>query len=577
MDTQVQESTLANFLIEEADQGKNNIEIALDLKKTYGTSIEPEEFSMAFKDTFGAKDYTPLEFAQMAKIYYGNPNDVAKCIKIEYTEFTALQTGKLLLQPTIYPELSIDEMTEALNYAGYAKDEVDRAIDELYGETTVGYVLMLDSSGSMYDSIGMVKIDAKAFTGYSKYKDQFGINQFNYNASWVYPNDSNIVTVDKDLNVLNDASNAIEDKIKDTGGRTNLGEAIQLGNEMINQATTDTKAFVILSDGASNIGPSPVSVLGNEPPIFVAGLGRYVKRENFTDLLAKNSKSKFYWKPDAIGMMEIFNDIRAVPKDVDVTTNGTSQYTGSNFQIIESLISAESEEAQFSVVWSNPECQYTPDNPSGYNVNVVLYDPTGKKTKFKPQITGPGYCIFNVYGVRPGTWKTLVQYSVPDNLYGTTGGFEFNTLTTLDVEAPYIHKKGEPLTFTAKLLGDGKPIENAVVQAQVISPQLSVENALNKYKNELLNVTPDDNFIKKGVDENIAKLHTLRMSKIKTEDILPVAKNGLMLKQNKNGHFEGKIIPAEAGAYNIKVIAHGVNPVTKKHFSRVAEHAILVG
>lgn len=578
MNEQVTENAVINFLVAKKKTGETDLEIIQELRSTYGQdTIDPSTFVVCLGDAFHITNYTPLEFAEMAKAYYGNANDVAKCIKLEYTSYTAEEVGKLLLQPTIYPDLTIDDMTAALIYAGFSLIEAETAVEELYGETTIGYVLMLDTSGSMGDAIGQVKIDAKAFVGCSKYKDQFGINQFNYNASWVYPNDANIVTVDENLSVLNDATNAIEQKVVATYGMTNLGEAISFGNQMIAQANTTRKAFIILSDGASNTGTAPESVLGDEPPIFIAGLGSYVKESNFQKLLAKNTNSKFYWRPTAIDMMEMFNDIRAIPNDVAATANQTNAYNGSNFQIIESDISSESEEAQFSVVWTDQRCQYTSGNPSGYNINVLLYDPTGKKTSYKPAITGPGYCVFNVNGVRPGTWKTLVQYSVPDSLYGTTGGFEFNTLTTLDIEAPYIHKIGKPLTFTAKLLNDGKPTENAIVQAQVISPKISVENALHKYKNELLNVAPDDNFIKKGVEENIAKLHTLRMSKLKTEDILPTAKNALILKQNKNGYFECNIIPTEAGAYNIKITAHGVNPVTKKHFSRVAEHAILVG
>lgn len=577
MDALSLEQKIVVFFKEEIAKGKNHIEIINGLKTTYGSSIKPDEYTMAFNNAFGNSNYTPLEFAQLAKVYYDNPNDVAKCIKLEYQEYTALNTGKLLLQPTIYPKLTVDEMTKALSYAGYAKAEVDMAVDQLYGETTVGYVLMLDTSGTMRGAIGQVKIDAKAFVNYSKYKDQFGINQFNSNASWVFPTNGKIATVSENLDELSKAADAIEQKVVETSGSTNMGQAIEFGNNLIAQATTDTRAFVILSDGDSNCGPSPVSVLGNETPIFVAALGQYAQRSYYDELLAKNPESKFYWKPTAIDMMEVFNDIRATPKDVAVTTNGTVRYAGSNYQIVDSLISEESEEAQFSVVWTNLKCQYTSNDPTGYNINVILYDPTGKKTDLKPQITGPGYCIFNVYGVRPGNWKTLVQYSVPDILYGTTGGFEFNTLISLNLEAPYVHKKGVPLILSAKLLENGKPIENAIVQAQIISPKLSIENALIRYQDELTNIAPDDNFLQKGVDENVAKLHTLRMSKLQAGDILPTAKNALMLKQNKDGHFEGKIIPTEAGAYNIKVTAHGVNPITKQHFCRVIEHAVLVG
>ena len=557
-------------------KGINIRDIVNQLINDFGSSMDPQSFVDSINNEIAGKSFTPLEFAEMAKKYNDNPCFVASCIKRQYKEYNALQVGNLLLQPTIYPTLSIASMTAALTQAGFSQGEAEKAVEELYGETSVGYVLMLDTSSSMDEALGQVKIDAKAFVGCSKYKDQLGINQFNDTASWVYPSNSNIVTVDEDLKILKDAANAIENRINCTHGMTAMGEAINLGNEMLKNAVTDTKAFIILSDGYSNVGRPPESVLGNEPPIFVAGLGRILRKEFFTKLLAKNQNSKFYWKPTAIDMMEVFNDIRAEPKDVALTTNGTAQYSGSNFQVIESLISEESEEAQFNVVWSDQRCQYTPNDPTGFNINVILYDPTGKKTNYKPQITGAGYCVFNVYGVQPGTWKTLVQYSLPETIHGTTGGFEFNTLLTLNVEGPAVHQKGAPLTFTAKVFENGLPVENAIVHAQVMAPTISLENALIKYSNELQNIVPDESLIECGEDENIARLHSLRMEKMKTEDILETARSLQILQQNDDGHFEGLINPMEAGAYNIKVTAEGVNSLTKMPFKRVKEYSVLV-
>lgn len=577
MNEQITKNAVINFLETKKKTGETYLKIIQELRSTYGpNSIDPSTFVACLGVAFGITNYTPLEFAEMAKVYYGNANDVAKCIKLGYTSYTAEEVGKLLLQPTIYPDLTIDDMTAALVYAGFSQSEARTAVKELYCETTVGYVLMLDSSASMDTAIGQVKIDAKAFISLSKYNDQFGINQFSDNATWVYPSNSNIVTVDKDLTVLNAAAEAIEQKVVSTG-MTNMGGAISLGNEMIKQSTAHTKSFIMLSDGYSNVGTDPVNVLGNEPPLFVAGLGRILKESYFTKLLAKNPKSKFYWSPSAIEMMEIFNDIRAIPNDVAVTANQTNAYNGSNFQIIESDISSESEQAQFSVVWTNERCQYTSGNPSGYNINVILYDPTGKRTSYKPAITGPGYCVFNVNGVQPGTWKTLIQYSLPEKLYGTSCGFEFNTLISLDIEAPNLHKVGNQLPFTAKLMENGKPIENAIVQAKITSPHISVENAIIKYKNQLNLVKPHEGLLMNGASEDVAKLHTLWENNMSSHDILATTNSYHILKQNNDGHFEGVITPNEAGAYNIEVSAKGINSLTNKPFSRVKQFSVLVG
>lgn len=446
-------------------------------------------------------------------------------------------------------------------------------------ETTVGYVLMMDSSGSMHDATSMVKIDAKAFVRESRPNDQFGINQFNNNASWVYPSSGNIATVSGSLAETAAAADAIESQIQANPSNymTNLGQAFEFGNNMINQATTDTKAFVILSDGYWNVGPNPANILGSEPPIFVAGLGPCMKKSYFEPLLAKNPNSKFYHQPNAWEMMQIFNDIRALPVDVALTANQMDSYSGSDYKIIESVVSEDSDEAQISVVWSDNRYKYTSGSPSGYNINVQLIDPSGKTTSYQPQIVDEGYCIFNLSSVQPGTWRTLVQYSVPSQVYGTAGSFEFNSQVSLDVDAPVFHSSGKPLPFSVKMSDEGQGLDGLTVQAKIRKPELSVDNALSKYKRDLETVKPDENLLKQGASEEIAKLHSLRMSRIHQKDILPVLSEYQVLKPSGDGLYQGSVLNTlEAGPYVVDLMVKGTNPKTKKTFSRVKQFAVLV-
>lgn len=99
-------------------------------------------------------------------------------------------------------------------------------------EKTLAFVLMLDTSGSMADAINMVKIDAKAFVRMARKGDQFAINHFDTNASWVYPDSKNpkLLTVSQDLHETKDALNYIE--AVSASGVTAMGDAIKLGNQI---------------------------------------------------------------------------------------------------------------------------------------------------------------------------------------------------------------------------------------------------------------------------------------------------------------------------------------------------------
>jgi hypothetical protein len=445
-------------------------------------------------------------------------------------------------------------------------------------QTKVGFALMLDTSGSMSSALPMVKIDAQAFVREARPGDQFGVNQFNSIASWVYPTGSSpdIVTVSQDLSETKAAAQAIEN-ISSTG-ITNLGQAIQLGNNLISQATTDVQAFVILSDGLWNTGPDPAAVLGNQPPIFVAGLGPYLSQQMFTPLLAKNPNSQFYHKPDPYQMMQVFNDIRALPHDVGLASNSMNTYSGSDYTITESMISKDSEEAQFSVVWSDKRYQYTSGTPGGYNINVLLIDPDGNTTSDKPVITAGGYCIFNLTNVKPGLWKTLVQYSVPQPAFGTVGGFQFNTQVNLFVDAPTLHTAGKPLYITASVLDEGMPVEGLNIHAYITKPKISVQQAVTKYRKLLKTVEPDKRFMEKGMHEEIARLDSLRKSKMKQKDILPYTQSHGTMKPKSDGSYQylyrGTKIP---GPYSVVIQVTGKNHKTGKSFSRTKCFGILVG
>lgn len=442
------------------------------------------------------------------------------------------------------------------------------------GQTTVSVVPMLDISSSMASAMGIVKIDAKAFVRSARPNDQLGVIAFGDTSSVIYPNPPGLVTVSPSLNETALAAQAIQGLV--TQNMTNMGQAMQQANTLIATATGSVKAFVILSDGAWTVGPDPTPILGATPPIFVAGLGSYVNQGYFQAMLNKNANSRYYNAPNAYQMMTIFNDIRASPPDVAAASNALASYSGADYQLVPNVIAADTDEVQISVVWSDPNYYYTAGNPSGYAINVVLIDPTGHPSPVQPVVTDPGYAIFNLNTPQPGTWQTLVQYSVGSPVWGTAAGFEFNTQVTLNLEAPATLKAGEPLLAQVRVLDEGEPVEGLSIRAHVTRPAISVANALVRHAQALKAVIPDPDLLHEGHDEAIAKLRTHERHRPEGQ-ILSQIPSMRALNPEADGSYSLTFPDTvEAGNYNVVLHVDGSNPKTGRSFSRTRRFSTLV-
>jgi hypothetical protein len=446
-------------------------------------------------------------------------------------------------------------------------------------DQTVGFVMMLDTSGSMYSAIPMVKIDTKAFLDQAKKGDQFGVNQFSNNAAWVYPTNSKIVTITSyPSKEVMDAKTEIEKLFSQN--MTNMGAALSLGNEMIKGATTNIKAFVLLSDGGSNEGTDPDTVLGSEPPIYVAGLGRILRKEYFDRMLAKNPNSRYYHTPDAIGMTQIFNEIRGLAPNSLLSTNSLDKIQGSDYKIIKTNVVTDSGEAQISVVWSNNQFKYTNGYTNGYNFNVVLYDPQGRKTAHTPEIVDAGYCIFNLKDAVTGEWSVLIQFALsgkPD-AHCTTGVVQFGSTTDMMLTTPNTVKLGEPVSIHVSLTDNGVPMENVNIHARIVRPLISVDNALIKYAEALKSIKVNNESMVDSMGEDIAKLETFRMQNLHKGDIFGVESLFQPLQLSVNGDYEYLFENTnEAGSYTIEVVASGTNRVTGKPVSATQRRSVIIG
>ena len=446
---------------------------------------------------------------------------------------------------------------------------------DITDKQNLGVVMMLDLSGSMFSVMPMIKIDSKAFVRCSRAGDQFGVNAFSDKARWVYPSgcDPDIATVTAGLRETEEAVQLIENL--QAHGRTNIGDAIRLGNQMIKKSSAATKAFVLLSDGWSNCGLDPVLVLEDEPPLYIAGLG-LLETPCFKSLIAKNKKSRFYSAPNAYEMMQIFNYIVSDSSDTNLTVNSLKQYSAGSDYILESFdVSEEDNDAQLSVVWSDKKYKYTRQTPYGDSINVTLIEPSGKQSSAVPEIVDDGYCIFNLHNVQPKQWKLLIQYSTKEALSGTVGGFEFHTSIKTDLTLPTYIKKGESFHVAVAARSD-KGLDKLTVKAEMTRPDFCVDKVLERFAGELRHFELEN----EAENDRCACLKKLRARKLKDEniDILPLKHitTAAASFDKDEGHTLTVDDTDNSGAYNIKVEICGVDQATQRPFRSLKAGTVIV-
>jgi hypothetical protein len=440
---------------------------------------------------------------------------------------------------------------------------------------TVSVVTMLDVSATMRSAMAIVKIDAKAFVRAARPQDQIAVIAFTDASRIVYPTPPALATVSQSLNETRLAAQAIEDLT--TGDMTNMAAAITQGNALMAGATGAHRAFVMLTDGLWNEGGDPAAILGATPPIYIAGLGPFLKEAYFQAMLGKNSQSKYHHAPNAYQMMQIFNAIRAESAVTGLVANNLTSCQGSDYYMVSNQISADTDAAQFSVVWSDASYHYTSGNPGGKAINVILIDPNGNVSPVQPDIADPGYAIFNLVRPMPGTWQALIQYSVPAAIWGTMGGLEFDTQVHLHVDAPQLVRAGEALQARVQVLDEGQPVENLRIRAHVTRPTISIANALVKHAAALRQMAPDAALTGDGQDDDLARLAAFRQANMAQGDILQRTTAFSMLAAQDDGSYQFHCAnTAEAGSYDVVLHVDGANPVTGRRFTRTQRFSTLV-
>lgn len=349
----------------------------------------------------------------------------------------------------------------------------------------VGYVLMLDASGSMESAKDIVMVDAESFASFSLAKDQAGVLSFSNDAKWLCTGKEGApITFSSDLSEIETVRDAIESGYK-IYNMTNIAAAFTLGYPLYDRFTTEEKAFVLLSDGYHNYGSrKPEDVIRSGTPLYIAGLGPYFDEKNYKKIIEKDPGQVVIYKaPSPFQMMLMFNEIRRDITVSELLINDCEPYESGKHDIVRAFqVPSGQSMLQFGLTWSDKTLKYTDGAPDKGAFRVLLYGPDGKAHKIGSTIIGDGYCTFDIPNVETGRWQAVIQYaSDRGDLGATVGVMDRNPLIHIGVGTPSTASE-RPQDLQVNVRDrNALPVENATVSAVVTKYRQANEAERNAY------------------------------------------------------------------------------------------------
>lgn len=441
----------------------------------------------------------------------------------------------------------------------------------------VSTVAVIDTSYSMTDSnyVNITKRASKAYVSYPIPGDRLGVVNYDTNAHKTFSDNGSLATVNQGLDQNKEAANTIE-RLTFTGDHTNIGDGIQTARSMLDSAS-NPRGMVLLTDGYQNYGTDPLSVLPSDYPIYACAMGQAADT-NLMKEIASRTNGKYYNAPYPSTMMQIYNDIHGQSQFVNTVANDFNSISPQDYRLMPSMISNNNLRIQFGIVWDNEGFAYTNSpNPAQNQISVTVMDSAGNLLTEKPTIVGSGYVVYQFDRPASGKWYTQLIYGGNGAPFTVTSGvFEYpdNPASSIRLNANFASSNnftGEnSLEYTLQVTQNDEPLTDVEIQAHVTSPSISVDNAINKYSSELVDVVPDESDLKRGVPEKVARLSALRRIKMKQGDIL-ASKRSVILKHHPgdDGLFTGIIDDAtESGSHAVKLVIKGRSPITGEEFQR---------
>ena len=428
--------------------------------------------------------------------------------------------------------------------------------------------LIVDCSGSMtwYNYLDYAKTDAATFANIMQIGDGCCVVSFSDSA---YLNQALITLTSQNITSVCTNIQSIH-----SVDMTNISAGIQLANQQIGSSASP-HGMVLLSDGMWNEGVDPMTVLPNNIPIYTIALGDHGELD-IMQRIATATSGTYNYAPGYRELARIYNNIAAQTQVAEVVRNSLDSVQPLYYKEYTTNITAGISMGTFTLNWDNINVAYTPNTPTGNQINIVLYDPNNNKFTGSPVYVASGSVVFEVANPIPGNWTVGCWYAGTAGtpaLDCTWGTFEPPGTAALSLtSASQLLSAGEEPQIEVHFHDYENPIKNPIIRATVSAPQHSYESIAQNYAKELQEIIPDENLMKDGVPEDKARISALNQKM-----------NGTLLTRHDRPLFnvttgtDGKHAikltdTAISGTYNVHVEATGYST---RHKSMVQRTGII--
>ncbi len=362
-------------------------------------------------------------------------------------------------------DLKIDLL---LNDEVYSSDVEQNSINySSVEETNVDAVLVIDRSASMSGNpIYQAKESSKLFVDNMKAGDAIGVISFSSAGATKidYPLTKIISNSEK-----NSAKAAIDNISSDAN--TALGEGLHYAYDQLTQnASTNSKAIILLSDGRNNSGENPYSVIpylqNSSIPAYTIGLGTSVDEKTMSDI-ASMTGGEYYCSPNSGQLQELYNKIAGVitGKSAILSTKGVINQNQTKNESV--TIDSNTASAVFSSGIGGSEIDFLLIDPYGRVINESVAS-NDSNISFTEAGTYKAYTVNNPL---EGIWTLqIVGKNVSNNEpYWLSVDADTNlTLTADTIKNQYY--AGEPVKINAAVMNPKGVLTNLSVLAKITNP-----------------------------------------------------------------------------------------------------------
>ncbi|MEN2976566.1 VWA domain-containing protein (plasmid) [Tistrella bauzanensis] len=436
--------------------------------------------------------------------------------------------------------------------------------------TTVSAVPIVDDSISMTSNklSAQTRINTRYFLQMMRAGDRVGVVAYSREAWNLYAPQGALATVDQNKTVTRKASESLG-TLKFDGPSTAIGLGLQQGRSLLDSAP-DPKACVLLSDGEQNYGPNPTDVLPSYR-VMTCAMGAS-SDEGLLQEIATKTGGQYFLALHGSDMGKVYTQIRGATSSASVLANDLETIDSDDFRLVSVMISQTDGANQLAAVWNDESIAYTRSTPYGKQIAITLVDPNGNVSDIEPDVVGDGYVIFDPGSLAAGEWN--IQFEYAGNgvdvdslgaalLYPGQSQRSLAAASPIDVvfRIPRMIKAGEPMTFEVDVVEGGQPVRGALVRAAVSRPTTTIDEALERYDDQLGAVA-----LPKGVapgrrGERVLRLSALRQKLLPEIDILAYRRSLVSLAEHPLGYVGRLTETRRPGTYNVEFTVTGESPV----------------